>query len=63
MYIIFSIIFFVAAMAVYGDFNQMMILFALSGLFGLVDAIYSIGRKIEAFKDQQRMIEQQNKQK
>lgn len=63
MYIIFSIMFFVAGLILIDDFNKAIIMFGLAGLFGLVDAIYSIGRKIEIFTDQQRMIEQQNKQK
>ena len=63
MYIIFSIMFFVAGIMLIDNFNKAVIMFGLAGLFGLADAIYSIGRKIEEFKDQQRMIEQQNKQK
>lgn len=63
MYIIFSIMFFVAGIILIDDFNKAVIMFGLAGLFELVDAIYSIGRKIEQFIDQQRMIEQQNKQK
>lgn len=55
--------FFVAGIILIDDFNKAVIMFGLAGLFGLVDAIYSIGRKIEIFTDQQRIIEQQNKQK